>query len=167
MRHESRYSRGGPGGQRPSGVRWILLIAVAIGCSKDEGKPAQPTASSREAVIEAWKKGGLSPSAFTAATVAFGKDCQSGTVNGIDVTLCEYASEDEARAAEEPGLAWVGETTGISRAAGKVLIAAADRRKADPSGKTINQLTKLLMPAAAPAPAPGSASPPAPPPKPK
>lgn len=124
-------------------LRWILVIVAVTGCSKDEGKSG-PSASSRDAVVEAWRKGGLAPSAFTAATVAFGRDCQSGTVNGIEVLLCEFPSEAEAKAAEEPGLAWVGETTGISRAAGKVLIAAADRRKADPSGKTLNQLTKLL-----------------------
>jgi hypothetical protein len=128
---------------------WIfsigLLVPLAIGCGKD-GKPGVPSASSRDAVIEAWKAGGLVPSPLTAATVAFGKDCKSGTVNGVDVLLCEYPTVDEARAAEEAGLAWVGNATGISRSADKVLIAAADRRKADPSGRTINQLTKLLMP---------------------
>ena len=134
-------------------TRWILGIAVVLGCgcSKDEGtggKPggAAPAASSRGAVFEAWKKGGLTVSPFAAATVAFGKDCQSGAVNSVDVVLCEFPSDAEAKAAEEPGLAWVGEATGISRAAGKVLVAAADRRKADPSGRTINQLTKLLAP---------------------
>jgi hypothetical protein len=128
-------------------MRWILVIVAAIGCSKEEGaKPGAPAASSSDAVIEAWQKGGLAPSPFTPATVAFGKDCRSGTVGGVDVLLCAYASDAEAKAAEEPALAWVGDTTGISRAAGKVLIVAADRRKADPTGKTINQLTKLLTP---------------------
>jgi hypothetical protein len=125
-------------------LRWILAIVAVAGCSKEEGKSSAPSASSRDAVVEAWRKGGLAPSAFTPATVALGKDCLSGTVNGVEVLLCEFPSEAEAKAAEEPGLTWVGETTGISRAAGKVLIAAADRRKADPSGKTLNQLTKLL-----------------------
>jgi hypothetical protein len=125
---------------------WILLIAAALGCSKEESKPSTPVASSRDGVIDAWKKGGLVPSPLTAATVAFSKDCQSGTVNGVDVLVCEFPSDAEAKAAEEPGLVWVGEATGIARAAGKVLIAAADRRKADPSGRTINKLTKLLLP---------------------
>jgi hypothetical protein len=31
----------------------------------------------------------------------------------------------------------------MSQASGKVLVAASDRRKADPSGRTINQLMKL------------------------
>lgn len=133
-------------------MRWTLVIAIAVaaaaplGCSKDSGKAGAPTAGSRDVVLEAWRKGGLAPSAFTAATVAFAKDCQSGTVNNVDVLLCELPSEDEAKAAEEQGLAWIGDATGISRAAGKQLIVAADRRKADPSGKTLNQLTKLLTP---------------------
>jgi len=128
-------------------MRWILLIALVLGCSKDEaGKSGPPQAGSRDGVLEAWKKGGLTPSPFTAATVAFGKDCQSGTVNGVDVLLCQYPSDAEAKAAEDQALGWVGDTTGIARAAGKVLVAAADRRKADPSGRTLNQLTKLLSP---------------------
>jgi hypothetical protein len=127
----------------------MIASLVAGGCSKEEGKPNTPTASSRDGVVETWKKGGLAPSPLGAATVAFGKDCQSGKVNGIDVLLCEYPSEADAKAAEEQGLAWVGDTTGISRAAGKVLIVAADRSKADPSGRTLNQLTKLLTPAGA------------------
>ena len=127
-------------------MRWLLVIALLLGCSKEESKPGGPTASARNDVLEAWKKGGLAPSAFTAATAAFGKDCQSGTINGVDVLVCEYSSDADAKAAEEQGLAWVGEVTGISRAAGKVLIVAADRKKADPSGRTLNQLTKLLTP---------------------
>lgn len=128
-------------------MRWILLLALVLGCGKDEaGKPGPPQAGSRDGVLESWKKGGLTPSPFTAATVAFGKDCQSGTVNGVDVLLCQYPSDAEAKAAEDQALGWVGDTTGIARAAGKVLVAAADRRKADPSGRTLNQLTKLLSP---------------------
>jgi hypothetical protein len=138
-------------------TRWTLALALAaaaaapLGCSKDEGKdggkPGASAAGSRDAVLETWRKGGLAPSPFAAATVAFAKDCQSGNVNNVDVLLCELPSEAEAKTAEEQGLAWIGEATGISRAAGKLLIVAADRRKADPSGKTLNQLTKLLAPA--------------------
>jgi hypothetical protein len=125
-------------------ISWIATALLCGACSKDEGKPAAPSADSREAVIEAWQKGGLQPSPLTVATVAFGKDCKSGTVSSIDVLVCQYGSAADAKAAEEPGYAWVGDATGISRAADKVLVVAADRRKADPSGRTLNQLTKLL-----------------------
>lgn len=139
----------------------IASLAVAAGCSKEEGKPNTPTASSRDGVLEMWKKGGLAPSPLSATTVAFGKDCQSGKVNGVDVLLCEYPSEADAKAAEDQGLTWVGDTTGISRAAGKVLIVAADRSKADQNGRTLNQLTKLLTPAGAGGAGSGAGKPPA------
>jgi hypothetical protein len=64
-------------------------------------------------------------------------------VNKVDVLLCTFASEKEAKEAEEKGLQWVGDTTGASQAQGEMLIVAADRKKADPSGKTINQLLTL------------------------
>jgi len=126
-------------------VRGLLLAlltsaaVLATACDKDGGAPSDP----RARVVDAWKKGGLTPSALTAATVPVGKDCQSGTVGAIDVLLCVYPSPEEAKAAEEPGLAWVGDTTGAAQAHGTVLVGIADRKKSDPSGRTINQLMKL------------------------
>lgn len=119
-------------------MRALLVIALVAACGKGDGGP-----SSRDALIEAWKKGGLETSAFAAATSPVGKDCASGTVGKVDVLVCAFATADEAKAAQDAGLQWVGDTTGISQAKGMFLIAAADRRKADPSGKTINQLVKL------------------------
>jgi hypothetical protein len=116
-----------------------VLLVAAIACDKGGGAAD----GSRDAVIAAWKKGGLTPSPFTVASVPVGKDCQSGTVGAIDVLLCVYPSPAEAKAAEEAGLVWVGDTTGAAQVAGSVLIAISDRRKTDPSGRTINQLMKL------------------------
>jgi hypothetical protein len=119
-------------------MRTLVFIALAlVACSKKSG----PT--SRDGVIGAWKKGGLEPSAFTTATSDVGKDCASGTVNKLDVLVCVYGSEKEAKAAEDAGLEWVGDTTGASRAQGATLIVVADRHKADPSGRTINQIVTL------------------------
>lgn len=120
----------------------LLLLAA---CSKDDGtgRGAGGGELSRDKLVAAWKQAGLLPSPMTPATVAVGKDCQSGTVNSVDVLVCQYATVDEAKAAEPKGLEWVGEATGMSQASGKVLVAAADRRKADPSGRIINQLMKL------------------------
>ena len=123
----------------------VMIVAVLAACSsKDEVGGNAPTgANARDAVVEAWKRGGLQPSAMTVATVAIGKDCQSGTVNNVEVIVCQYGSVDEAKAAEKAGLEWVGGTTGAAWASGSVVVAVADRRKADPSGRTINQLMKL------------------------
>ena len=121
-------------------MRSILVIAIALAaCGKDSPKGA----TSRDGVVAAWKKGGLEPSALTPAKVDVGTDCASGTVNKIDVLVCTFKSAEEAKTAEDTGLAWVGDHTGASKAQGKVLIVVADRRKADPSGRTINQLITL------------------------
>lgn len=133
-------------------MRLALLLLVASACGKSEGEGATSigsntlaaaTAGPRDVVIDAWKKGGLTPSPLTPASVAVGTDCQSGTVGALDVLLCVYPSKEEAKKAEDAGLAWVGEATGASQAAGSVLVVVADRRKGDPSGRTINQIMKL------------------------
>lgn len=116
------------------------LLALAA-CSKEGGgdKPAGP----RDAVIAAWKADKLTPSAMAPATVAFGKDCQSGTVESLDVLVCNFASPAEAKAAEDQGLGWIGSATGASQVHGSALIVLADRKKADPNGRMINRLMKL------------------------
>ncbi len=132
--------------------RAALLVLALAACGKSDGTAAAGSANNpfagatggpRDAVLDAWKGGGLTPSPMTPASVAVGKDCQSGTVGALDVLLCVYPSKAEAKAAEDAGLGWVGESTGASQAAGPVLVVVADRRKGDPSGRTINQMMKL------------------------
>lgn len=121
---------------------FVLLLATAglvTGCDKDG--PKAPT--SRDGVVEAWKKGGLDPSELTPAKSDIGTDCASGTVNKLDVLVCTFPSAKDAKVAEDSGLEWVGNHTGASKALGEVLIVVADRKKADPSGRTINQLITL------------------------
>ena len=89
------------------------------------------------------KKGGLDPSELKATKSDIGKDCAAGTVNKLDVLVCTFASETEAKAAEDNGLKWVGDTTGASKALGEMLIVVADRKKVDPQGKVINDLITL------------------------
>lgn len=122
------------------GRRAVLVAALAAtACGKGGDKPAGP----RDAVIAAWKADKLTPSAMTPATVAFGKDCQSGTVESIDALVCSFGSPAEAKAAEDQGLSWIGSVTGASQAHGSALIVLADRKKADPNGRMINRLMKL------------------------
>ncbi len=126
-------------------IAFTSIAALAAACGKGNDRNAGPTGGgARDAVIDAWKKGGLEPSAFTPAQSSVGKDCTAGTVSKIDVMICQFDTPDAAKAAQDLGLQWVGDTTGISQAKGSLVIAAADRRKADPSGRTINQLFKLV-----------------------
>jgi hypothetical protein len=114
----------------------ILLIAIAA-CTKGSG------ATSRDGVIDAWKKGGLETSALTAAKTDVGSDCAMGTVSKLEVLVCTFKTEKEAKDAEDKGLQWVGDNTGASKAQGEMLIVVADRKKVDPHGKVINQVITL------------------------
>ncbi len=117
---------------------WVLIALAALAaCSKEKG------ATSRDGVVAAWKKGGLEPSALTAAKTDVGSDCASGTVNKLDVLVCTFKSAKEAKLAEDKGLEWVGNHTGASRAQGELLIVVADRKQVDPQGKVINQVITL------------------------
>jgi hypothetical protein len=118
---------------------WLVLALVACGGSKSA--PSGPGA--RAAAIDAWKQAGLDVSAFAPATASAGKDCAAGTVAKLDVLVCNYGSVDDAIHAADLGLQWVGDTTGSSQARGTLVIAVADRHKADPHGKTMNQIFNL------------------------
>lgn len=120
-------------------MRAALLTALAlVACSKDP-----KGASSRDGVIAAWKKGGLDPSELKTTKTDVGKDCGAGTVNKLDVLVCTFATDADAKGAEDNGLKWVGDTTGASKALGEMLIVVADRKKVDPQGKIINDLITL------------------------
>jgi hypothetical protein len=122
-------------------MRSGLLIALAFvaACSKDGSKGA----TSHDGVVAAWKKGGLEPSKLESTKTDVGADCAAGTVSKLDVLVCTFKTDAEAKAAEDKGLAWVGDTTGASKALGEMLVVVADRKKADPQGKVINQLITL------------------------
>jgi len=140
-------------------VRSVAILAAVIAiaaCGKDDGQKGEgsgDTAKAAEggepeafpaadAVLDAWKDEDLEVDKL-AAGKAFGKNCRTGTVKGLDVAICAYDSPKAAQAAQDAGFSWVGSTTGSAWVSGSLVIAVADRAKADPTGKTINQLMKL------------------------
>jgi hypothetical protein len=126
-------------------MRVLLVVLVAAACGKSSepsGAGSAAPATPRDAVVAAWKADKLAPQ-LAAAQVSVGKDCQAGAVEQLDVLVCNFATPAEAKAAEAAGNAWVGAATGASQAHGAALIVIADRKKADPNGRTINRLMKL------------------------
>lgn len=124
---------------RHSRLAFLVAALAAAACGKGGDKPAGP----RDAVIAAWTADQLTPPAMAPAKVAFGADCQSGTVENLDVLVCSFASPAEAKAAEDRALSWIGSVTGAAQAHGSALIVLADRKKTDPNGRMINRLMKL------------------------
>jgi hypothetical protein len=121
----------------------LVLCCAVLACGKGGGKAAAP--SGRDAVVAAWQKAGLTVSAMTAdKSGAVGDDCTTGTVSGVDVVLCSFASPADAKAAEARGYAWVGLATGTAVVQANLVVAVADRRTADPTGRTINTIANTF-----------------------
>jgi len=130
-------------------TRVMAIVAaglLAAACSKEEKKPSPAAAGGSPAVVDAWKKAGLTVGAFDPVDGAKygGGDCKGGQVSGIDTVLCTYTTAELAKQAEAQGLETIGEATGSAIAQGAVLLVIADRSKADPQGRTINQMMKLF-----------------------
>ncbi|HVK77397.1 MAG TPA: hypothetical protein VM734_29020 [Kofleriaceae bacterium] len=123
----------------------VIAAALAAACSKDGGAAAGG-GTGDDAVVAAWKKAGLEVSALTDADAkAYSAEgCRSGTVSGVDVVLCKYDTGEDAKAAEDPALTSLGGVTGAAIAKGARLLVVADRRKADPTGRTIDAITKAF-----------------------
>ncbi len=115
-----------------------LLVALAA-CGGSAAKPA----GSDDGMVAAWKAAKLDVSALTTIDAKpYGATaCRGGTVSGVDVVLCSYGSGEDAQAAQDLGLAAVGDATGAALARGARLLVVVDRRKADPTGRTIDAIT--------------------------
>jgi hypothetical protein len=119
----------------------LLLALALVACEKKDGAGDDPIAS----LTAAWTKQNLTVSAFTEdKSGAIGTSCRSGTVGGVDVVVCKFGNDAEAKAAEAKGLEWVGAATGTALSKGSMLLAVVDRRNADPSGRTINAIAKAM-----------------------
>lgn len=116
------------------------LTSLACGGGKDA------SSASTDAVVAAWKAAKLDVSALTEVDPKpySATGCRGGTVSGVDVVVCSYGSGEDAQAAEDLGLAQIGSATGAALVRGMRLLVVADRRKVDPSGRTIDAITKAF-----------------------
>jgi hypothetical protein len=127
-------------------VRALLALVMLAACGKGGGDPTAAIAAAaapREALLATYQSNKLVPTPFAPYTGPQGGDCQTGAVSEVAVMICAFPTPAAAKLAEDAGLKWVGDTTGTAQAHGVLMIAAADRKKADPNGRTINQLMKL------------------------
>lgn len=118
-------------------MRALVLVALVAAACEDGGG-----ATSAKTIVDGWKADGLDLGAFADASGdAFGGGkCRAGTVASLDTTVCEFPDAKAAKTAEKAGEKAIGETTGISMAAGRLLLVVADRKKADPEGRKMNQI---------------------------
>ncbi len=136
-----------------------LIIAFALvagaGCKKKASATANPAAHVQgtphtDEVEAAWRNTGLTPEGFSPIQPApsGAAYCEHGTVSGVDTVVCEYAT-DEAMAQGivqvKDGWARVEAHTGVILKVRHTTMAAVDRERREPSGKTINQMAKVFL----------------------
>ena len=124
----------------------VVVLLASRGCGGDKDKKGDGPATVAD-LEQGWKTAGLSPGGFAPVDgQALGNgQCQSGAVNGLDVTVCAYPTPEAATAARGSGLAAVGSATGAAVVEGKRMLVVADRKKADASGRSIDKLIKVFQ----------------------
>jgi hypothetical protein len=134
----------------------MAMITLLAACSKSESGSKSAVAAAVGAkdgnsaafthpVLGKWTQAGLTVSIFTAdVSGKLGKECHSGTVSGISAILCKHPDDKSAVAAEPTALAWIGESTGSVLSSGSWQLVVVDRANADPSGRSINAITKVF-----------------------
>lgn len=127
---------------------FVLALVALAACDEDKAQAAGK-APDDDTLVAAWKKAGLEVSAFTEvdADAYSAQGCRAGTVGGVDVTICSYDTGEDAAAAQDPALALLekgGSTTASALVRGKKLLVVTDKRKADPSGRSINAITRAF-----------------------
>ncbi len=132
-----------------SGVGLWLVLVVGLCGAAACGRPHVKGTVAVETVLKAWTAEGFStdtlvnvePDDWSAGA------CSRGTMSGLEILLCEYAT-DEALAAGEAKITrdWTQQSvpTGATVRSARTLLAIADRDKADPNGRTIARLLKTF-----------------------
>jgi hypothetical protein len=133
----------------------MSMITFLAACSKSESASKSAVAAAVGAngnsaafthpVLGKWTQAGLTVSIFTAdVSGKLGKECHSGTVSGISAILCKHPDDKSAVAAEPTALAWIAESTGSVLSSGSWQLVVVDRANADPSGRSVNAITKAF-----------------------
>jgi hypothetical protein len=128
-----------------AGCLLALTATFSFGC----GRPHVRGTIAVDTVLGAWTGEGFN----TQGVVNIEPDnwsagaCSRGTVTGIDVLICEYATDEALAVGEKKIMSdWAEESvaTGAVLHASRTTLAIADRNKADPNGRVIARLIKTF-----------------------
>ena len=132
----------------------VVCAASVAGCGKNKGAGGAGATHvdgtpHTDAVLEAWTGAGLTPQGFAAVkpTPYSAAYCERGSVGGVETLVCEYADDGAiTRGQQEIKDEWAkaGVQTAVAVRTKRTLLAAVDRERRDPNGKTINQLIQAF-----------------------
>ena len=134
----------------PGGWAGLFLAALLALPMVSCRRPHVDGTVSVDSVLKKWSEGGfesnpvvnIEPDQWSAGA------CSRGPVAGLDVLICEYASDAAAKVGEIKMLNdWdeEGIPTGAVVRSSNTLFAVADRSRADRSGRTIVRLARLFQ----------------------
>jgi hypothetical protein len=127
-------------------VRRAIAVAALVlaACSS---KPASTGGAQLKQVNDAFLAAGFKLDSFHATDAArfAARVCVNGSLDGVDTVVCEFANHDAVAAGRRAAEDWVATaTTGAVLDNGVVMLAVADRGRADPNGKTIHRITQTF-----------------------
>lgn len=126
----------------------LCAVALAAGCHR----PPTDGAATLEAIVASLSSDGLKVEGFGPgdARALHAARCQSGRIEGIDATLCEYQSDTALRLGHKAADEWIGSApTGMALEYGRgvhVLLVLADRAHADPNGRAAARIAAAFRP---------------------
>lgn len=134
----------------------VAALLVACGGSSDgadgvavsaASEGAATSASDNDGVLAALGDAGLKVGPFetSAARPYQATACVRGEIEELDVLLCSYADEAQAKAAQATLREFVhGSTTAVIRQGGARVMGIADRKQVDPKGQRLNKIVKAF-----------------------
>jgi hypothetical protein len=130
-------------------VAAIALACGACGKSKTNSPVHAEGTPHTGAVLDAWKDAKLVPDRFAAVQPPpyAATYCERGDVAGVETLVCEYGDDatlDRGQKQLEEEWLRSGVRTGVALRNKRTLLAAVDRERHDPNGKTINQLIQAF-----------------------
>ena len=124
-------------------VAVVLALLAGVGCRKP-GADGVRLKQVNDALLSAgFKLDSFHP---VDATRFAAQKCATGTLNGVETLVCEYATLEAEALGRRAGEDWIAQAvTGTVLVNGYTLLALADRAKADPNGRTIHKIAQTYQ----------------------
>lgn len=127
------------------GALWLSLGVLAAGAGSGCRKAHVPGTPSNEAILDAFRDASLNVDAMKSAEAdTWGADnCVAGSVSGLDVVVCEFATEQALTKSEGEAIRdWnvVNVDTGVVEHNGRTMLLIVDRSKKDFNGRAIARM---------------------------
>jgi hypothetical protein len=119
-----------------------LFAATTAACHKDDGQVRLAR------VIEALDKAGFKASGLPSADPGrlSAQRCVGGTLEDLEVNICEYGAAEAVHLGKKAAEAWVGTAvTGVALENGLTVLTVADRGRADPTGAKLQKISKAYL----------------------